>query len=53
MSVSQGYQELLSVLQDSYTLTMDHSNQDQDKLGWPPAKASNVKQSKSVTFKDC
>ena len=38
--------------QDSYN-TMDLNNQDQDKLNWPPAKASNVKQSKSVTFKDC
>ena len=39
--------------QDSYTHTTDHSNLHQDKLSWPPAKASNVKQSKSVTFKDC
>ena len=32
---------------------MDRNNQDHNKLSWPPAKASNVKQSKSVTFKDC
>lgn len=38
--------------QDSYT--MAHNDQDQDKLSWTPtAKTSNVKQSKSVTFKDC
>ena len=37
----------------STTTTMDLNNQDQDTLTWTPAKASNVKQSKSVTFKDC
>ena len=51
----RGYQGFF-LSQDSFAhtpTTRDLSNQDLNKLSWPPAKASNVKQSKSVTFKDC
>ena len=48
------YQNInLSVFQDFYKSAMAQTLQSQDKLAVAGAKSSIVKQSKSVTFKDC